>query len=70
MDGHFEKGVYYLPQKPPIESTMVIKVEIEGYDEVKKKLKDLLIDAELILSATSRIISENQTRLEDYEGRD
>ena len=61
-DGEFRKGAFYPSPKQPDKIT--IKVELEGYDEVKAKLKDLLIDAELICSATSRVIHPNQQRLE------
>lgn len=63
-DGYFEKGIYYPSPKQSEEMKMIIKVELEGYDEVKAKLKDLIIDADLIQSATSRVISPDQQRLE------
>lgn len=62
-NGEFKKGAFY-PFPKTNTDTLTIKVELEGYDEVKAKLKDLLIDAELICSATSRVIHPNQQRLE------
>lgn len=61
-NGGFKKGAFY--PFPKQTDKLTIKVELEGYDEVKAKLKDLLIDAELICSATSRVIHPNQQRLE------
>lgn len=63
-EGYFKKGVYYPPHKEPITDTLTIKIGIEGYEEEKAKLKALIIDADLIRSATDRFIPPSQQRLE------
>jgi hypothetical protein len=62
MEGYFEKGVYYPPSKQPEELELIVRVKVEGMEELNKGVR-VLED----LMKYGRVIHPDQQRLDVWQ---